>query len=397
MNKIFSLTLLAAMSMTASSQTLFTATSVEGVEITFKVLDENAKTCCVGNDDFKLIDSSKEPSATNLSCISIDPATTGKVTIPQTANGYTVTRIGEGAFAFCDINAVEIPATVSSIGHEAFWTCKNITSMPLSDNITELGQGVFMGCEALTDIHLPTGLTEIPGGLLQSCHSLQSLDLPVGITVIGDGALAYCTSLTHLTIPEGVTTLSQSAIMHCEALQTVSLPTTLTRIENGVFTSCHALTACELPQGITYLGDYVYWDCVSLTSFTLPASLTHIGTFLFASDPLLTSIYSYLPEPIDLGDWLGDWHNSATFTMLPGATTGECTLYVPAGTVDLYRAADGWNVFVNIEEMPESSIEHVDMTANDANAPYYDLMGRIVKHPTTGGIYIRGGKKVFLR
>ena len=60
----------------------FTANTVEGVEMTFKVISEEDKTCQVGDgDDF---------------CIPV--STTGIVTIPQNVNGYSVITIGSCAF-----------------------------------------------------------------------------------------------------------------------------------------------------------------------------------------------------------------------------------------------------------------------------------------------------------
>ena len=65
---------------------VFTANTVEGVKMTFKVLSENAKTCQVGEG----ID--------NGACVLY--TTSGSITIPQTANNYTVTSIGNYAFIY---------------------------------------------------------------------------------------------------------------------------------------------------------------------------------------------------------------------------------------------------------------------------------------------------------
>lgn len=370
----------------------FTATTVEGVEMTFIVLSEADKTCCVGNDVLALIDTSQPASADNLSCIAIDPYYEGKVTIPSVANGYTVTTIGEGAFQFCEaVTEFVIPTTITNIHRQAFAYCSAVTSLEIPDEVQELGNSCFYWCESAKTIKLPAGLTSIPQNMCTSCHSLENIELPAGIETIPNSAFAYCTALPHIDVPEGVTSLGQSSFMHCEALKTITLPSTLKRIEMNAFVDCHVLDGIELPDGIEYLGDLIFWNCHALTSFNLPASLTHIGTFLFASDENLTSIYSYLPEPIELGDW----GNTATFSMLPG-TTGACTLYVPAGTLDLYRAASGWNVFVNIVEMEPSSIDDVQVADAQAETPYYDLQGRKVSNPSQG-IYIHNGKKVVVK
>ena len=69
-------------------------------------------------------------------------------------------------------------------------------------------------------------------------------------------------------------------------------------------------------------------------------------------------------------------------------------MYVPAGTVDKYRATKGWQDFVNIEEMGESGINHVEAQASDA--PYYNLNGQRIAQPKKG-IYIQNGKKLVIK
>lgn len=370
----------------------FTATTVEGVEMLFTVISETDKTCCIGTDQLALIDPSQEASADNLSCIAIDPYYAGKVTIPSVANGYTVTTIGEGAFQFCEyVTEFEIPTTITSIHKQAFAYCSSVTSFEIPEEVQELGDACFYWCESAKSIKLPSGLTSIPQMLATSCHALETIELPAGITTIPNSAFSYCTSMTHIDVPEGVTLIDVSGFLHCEVLRTITLPSTLKRINNGAFTNCEMLESIELPDGIEYLGDFIFWNCYTLTTFAFPASLTHIGTFLLASDANITSVYSYLPEPIELGDF----GNTQTFTMLPGIT-GACTLYVPAGTVDLYRAASGWNVFVNIEEMPQSGIDGVQVATSATEVQHYNLLGQPVG-PTPPGIHIVAGKKVIVK
>ena len=75
------------------------------------------------------------------------------------------------------------------------------------------------------------------------------------------------------------------------------------------------------------------------------------------------------------------------------------TLYVPAGTKELYLSAPHWNNFTNIIEQEfdqNSSIEHVTEGEN-THLHVYDLQGRKVEHMLKGGIYIRNGKVTLYR
>ncbi|MBQ4143796.1 MAG: leucine-rich repeat protein, partial [Thermoguttaceae bacterium] len=52
------------------------------------------------------------------------------VTIPSSIDGLPVTSIGNEAFWCCkSLTSVTIPDSVTSIGNEAFWCCKSLTSV----------------------------------------------------------------------------------------------------------------------------------------------------------------------------------------------------------------------------------------------------------------------------
>ena len=85
----------------------------------------------------------------------------GTLEIPESYDGKTVTGIGD--YAFCgrdDITAISLPATVRSIGFEAFADCKNISIFEVPDGVSELIQ-TFIGCTALRTVTIPESVTSI--------------------------------------------------------------------------------------------------------------------------------------------------------------------------------------------------------------------------------------------
>ena len=73
----------------------------------------------------------------------------------------------------------------------------------------------------------------------------------------------------------------------------------------------------------------------------------------------------------------------------------EVPLYVPKGTIDKYKATDGWKDFVFIEEGVPAGIDNVKNTKNN-NTAIYNLNG--VRLPEAKkGINIVNGKKVVLK
>lgn len=72
----------------------------------------------------------KHSDGRTCSIAALDHSTTGNITVPGTFAGYTVTGIGDGAFADCTgITGITLPASVTSIGDRAFYGCTNLTKI----------------------------------------------------------------------------------------------------------------------------------------------------------------------------------------------------------------------------------------------------------------------------
>ena len=68
----------------------------------------------------------------------------GEVVIPSTVTydgtTYSVTEIGEEAFAGCSgLTSVNIPKSVTEIGDSAFEGCSGLTSVTIPESVTEIG------------------------------------------------------------------------------------------------------------------------------------------------------------------------------------------------------------------------------------------------------------------
>jgi hypothetical protein len=76
-------------------------------------------------------------------------------------------------------------------------------------------------------------------------------------------------------------------------------------------------------------------------------------------------------------------------------TFNNATLYVPKGTIDKYKATDGWKDFAYIVEGTPTGIKVIENTQKK-NATIYDLNGVRLSEPKKG-INILNGKKVVVK
>ena len=115
---------------------LFTAKTVEGVDMTFRITDPMTLTCEVYGYMEQLMMPDPVTGLPFVMHPAVDATTTGKITVPAVAKGCTVTNLSQQAFA---------------------------------------------GCSGLTEIELENGIQYIKAGAFQECSALQKLILPKSI------------------------------------------------------------------------------------------------------------------------------------------------------------------------------------------------------------------------
>lgn len=149
---------------------------------------------------------------------------------PVTTIDYQGSNISgfDAAFSDClTLESIEIPNTVTSIGHQSFFGCKNMKSVTLPKNITELKSFTFHNCESLESVVIPDGVTTISQKAFGNNLKLASVTLPKELVTIGQMAFSWCEILPEITIPEKVKTLASSAFWGCNKLNAIHcLPTT---------------------------------------------------------------------------------------------------------------------------------------------------------------------------
>ena len=206
----------------------------------------------------------------------------GKLVIPDFIRGKPVKRIGDFAFLGCSsLTRITIPDSVRSIESNPFSTCNSLTAIEVSaGNVNYTGfRGVLFNKEKTT-LHaypagqtrptytIPASVTSIGENAFNRCRSLKAITIPDSVTSIGSYAFLNCRGLKSITIPAGVTSIGDFAFEDCTGLTSVTIGNGVTSIGDYAFQNCTSLTSITIPDSVTSFGRLPFMSCKSLTSIT---------------------------------------------------------------------------------------------------------------------------------
>lgn len=279
--------------------------------------------------------------------------------IPKDFCGYDSYEYGYEGF-----NILEelILPEVNSIGDYAFAGCtrlKNIT-MP---KVKSLGYRAFEDLGA-SQITLPEGITSI-GDYAFYCSDLESITLPSSITEISDYCFSYCEQLKSASIPASVTKIGYEAFSET-GLTSISLPG-VTTIRSFAFRDCKQLADVKFAEGLESMEDEAFLNCRALTEIDLPSTFMSMFGDAFSDCTKVKKVICRAVTP--------PTHENGQ-PILNGCDMTNVKLYVPAMSIDRYRAESGWKTFYTIlplEEKTSYAYIYDNATIDDATEFTNDL------------------------
>lgn len=233
-------------------------------------------------------------------------STQGNITIPSKIGNYTVTGIGDYAFASTKIKTVAIPPTVRTIGNGAFEKCELLISvygLENCENMLQIPEDAFRSCYSLKNIDLPPNIVYIGKNAFAFCWELQSISFPSKLKKIDEDAFTWCESLSNVVFSDSITTLGTTAFAACNELSKIVLPVSVENYSTAPFAGCQTLTTIIVDEDnsfISVIDNILYNKKLTIIwcypagktekEFILPEGIRDIGPCTFAYNNHLESI-----------------------------------------------------------------------------------------------------------
>ena len=287
-------------------------------------------------DDFyyKVLDNNSVSISGPTNRNSTDP-----LTIPETVtagNTFNVTAIGSNSFSSCRATSLTIPASVTSIGTQAFfgssfaeiilaegntayivedhvlynidkttlvYCCPNgmSGSFVIPETVKKIESGAFMGTY-LTTLTIPEGIEEFSSAFYT--FGCKLIYMPASVTGIFEKIFApeACVTVTAVSYsgndpkaPWGAPYLNpiiDGAFVYADEAKTnliayigndsdVTIPNSVMCIKDNAFSSNESITSVTIPNSVIGIENNAFSSCTNLANVYIPNSVESIGNYAF--------------------------------------------------------------------------------------------------------------------
>lgn len=197
------------------------------------------------------------------------------------------------------------------------------------------GTEFVLASQYIGRIYIPEGVESIAPHACEGSLNLEFVKFPSTLVSIGQEAFFDCYKLDNVILPDSLEAIHEDAFEGCSSLANLKLGKNITNIAGRSFFDCSSLLSVELPEALETLGDSAFAECSNLETVVLHAAITSIGNNAFLNDGNLNSLTVEATTPPTLG------------TNALDGTHADLGIFVPAESVDTYKAAAGWSAYAS--------------------------------------------------
>lgn len=297
----------------------------------------------------------------------------------STVDKFMCTKDGKTLIYGINQSEVTIPAGVETIAGYAFYQMINVAKLNLG-NVKKIGDAAFYYCKGINQLTMSEKLEEVGEKCFVFCQSIPSLELPASVRVLKAEAFSSCTGMQTVRISEGVTDIGKQAFNFCSQLRQINFPASVKNWGTDILSTCLNLQNVDLAEGVASIPARFLYSCMSLKTLTIPGSVKEIGEMVFDYCDKLESIQNNSMTP-----------QALKADIMKEKLYETVVLKVPTSAVGMYSRAEIWSKFKTIEG-DDSGVDMLE-EENGAEAAYYDMNGVRVENPSKG-LYIKvEGKK----
>lgn len=242
-----------------------------------------------------------------------------------------------------------------------------IFHLVLPKNVKEIGSSAFAGL-LLMELELPTTVNKLGEFcFLGNAIGEGELIIPAGVTAIPRYAFySYLHEQIRISASPCSSDGTKEAVKlptsaSARALDRIVLPSSVKKVEDGAFSNMQS-KELDLGDKVEEIGSSAFSNNKAIVTLRLPTSLKTIDNYAFGHLPSLKEIYSYNPQPpvseykyelADCVEWMVPYAFNCADSFCEDCEHMFCDVivHVPAGSLQAYSEAKGWNLFDNITEM----------------------------------------------